>query len=127
MKILIIDDSPHIHAMIGVILKNEGYNDISHAYNGIDGFNVFLKINPDVIFLDNIMPKLNGIKVLEQIREIDKETIVIMLSSISNADFIIEAKILGINYYVLKPFLPDKIKSVIKRFSKLREEIQLTA
>jgi response regulator of citrate/malate metabolism len=116
IKVLIIDDSPYIHTMMSVLLKKEGINNIFHANNGDDGLKMFFQIEPDIIFLDNIMPKASGMEVLEKIRKSNHEC---KVSSMVSTQAIEDSKTLGANYYLVKPFLPEKIRYILERFLNL--------
>ena len=126
IKALIIDDSPYIHTLMSALLKREGVKNIFHAHNGDDGLKMFIQIEPDIIFLDNIMPKTSGLEVLQAIRKSNHECKVIMISSMSSAQAIEDSKILGANYYLVKPFLPEKIRYVLDRFLKIDNLISLS-
>jgi response regulator of citrate/malate metabolism len=123
MKALIIDDSPYIHTLLDAILKKEGITDITHGYSGDEGIKLFSEVQPDIIFLDNIMPKTSGMEVLEQIRQSDSECKIIMISSMSSINAIEESKVLGANYYLIKPFIPEKIKYVLQRFLNMNSYV----
>jgi DNA-binding response OmpR family regulator len=115
-KILIIDDEPHILRALSYILKKRGYN-IFTAANGEEGFKVAKEIIPDLIFLDVIMPKLNGYEVLKRLKKdpLLKSTYIIMLT-VKNEEIDEElAKKYGVDEYILKPFSPLKIISKIKK------------
>jgi two-component system, chemotaxis family, chemotaxis protein CheY len=116
IKALIIDDSPYMHALMNALLKKEGISHIFHAHNGDDGLQMFFQIEPDIIFLDNIMPKTSGMEVLEELRKSNHDCKVIMMSSMASVKAIEDSKNFGVNYYLVKPFLPEKIRYIINRF-----------
>ncbi|MDI6779204.1 MAG: response regulator [Bacteroidota bacterium] len=116
LKVLIVDDSSYMHTFIGTILKREGIKHLYHAMNGEEGINLFNEVQPDVVFLDNIMPKTSGLEVLEIIRKSNKESKIIMTSSITSTRSIELSKELGANYYLVKPFIPDMIRTLFNRF-----------
>lgn len=116
LKVLIIDDSSYMHTFIGTLLKKEGIQRLYHAMNGEEGIDIFNEVQPDVVFLDNIMPKTTGLEVLEIIRKSNKESKIIMTSSITSSRTIELSKELGANYYLVKPFMPDMIRTLFIRF-----------
>lgn len=118
--ILIVDDEKEIRDLVEIYLKGEGYDTIK-ACDGEEALVALTKNEVDLIILDVMMPKLNGIETCLKIREI-KEMPIIMLSAKSeDVD-----KILGLNMgaddYLTKPFNPlelvARVKSQLRRFYK---------
>ncbi|MBQ6819694.1 MAG: response regulator transcription factor [Clostridium sp.] len=119
-KILIVDDEKEIRDLIEIYLKGEGYRVIK-AENGEEALNILESNDIDLIVLDVMMPKVNGIDTCLKIRE-EREMPIIMLSAKSeDID-----KILGLNTgaddYLTKPFNPlelvARIKSQLRRYKK---------
>lgn len=124
-NILIVDDDKEIVKAIEIYLKNDGYN-ILKAYDGVDALEK-LEINNeiDLVILDVMMPKKDGIEVLSQIRNSTssyKEVPVIMLSAKSEDIDKIQGLNIGADDYVTKPFNPmeliARVKSILRRCEK---------
>lgn len=120
--ILIVDDEKEIRDLIDIYLKGEGYKTIK-AENGEEALEILSKNEIDLIILDIMMPKLNGIEACLKIRE-EREMPIIMLSAKSeDID-----KILGLNTgaddYLTKPFNPlelvARVKSQLRRYSRFK-------
>ncbi|NFN16046.1 response regulator transcription factor, partial [Clostridium botulinum] len=118
--ILIVDDEKEIRDLVEIYLKSEGYLTVK-ACNGEEALNMIREQNVDLVILDVMMPKLNGIDTCLKIRE-EREMPIIMLSAKSeDID-----KILGLNMgaddYITKPFNPlelvARVKSQLRRFYK---------
>lgn len=114
--ILIVDDEEDIRDLLQIYLVNEGY-DVIMAADGLEAMEVLEKANIDLIILDIMMPKMDGIQACMKIRK-DKNVPIIMLSAKSeDID-----KILGLNTgaddYVTKPFNPLEVVARVK--SQLR-------
>lgn len=127
-RILIVDDEKEIRDLVEIYLKSEGYETIK-ACDGEEALKVLAGTEFDLIILDVMMPKLNGIEACLKIREI-KEMPIIMLSAKSeDID-----KILGLNMgaddYLTKPFNPlelvARVKSQLRRFHKFTNKYDLT-
>lgn len=116
IKVLIIDDSQHVHLMLKFILKKDGVNSVYFALNGLDGIRIAEDIKPDIIFLDNVMPKMSGLEVLKDLRRKGFTDKIIMLSSVISESGVRRAKELGADYYIVKPFNPEKIKEVLQKY-----------
>lgn len=105
-KILIIDDSTFMRRIISDIIKMESKNcEIFTAKNGLDGFNLISTIQPDVILLDVEMPIMNGIQVLEKMKESNYQIPTILVSTLAVEGSIetIKALELGAFDFVTKP------------------------
>lgn len=126
-KILIVDDEKEIRDLIEIYLKSEGYETLKAA-DGVEALNILNKEEPDLIILDIMMPKMNGIDACLKIRE-ERQMPIIMLSAKSeDVD-----KILGLNMgaddYLTKPFNPleliARVKSQLRRFYKLNPKVKV--
>jgi len=105
-KILIIDDSAFMRKVLRDIFESAGYSSFIEASNGREGIEKFKSEHPDFVFLDMIMPEVNGMDVL---REIGKEAKIIVVSAVGQQEMITEAKSLGALDYVVKPFDRDQV------------------
>ncbi len=105
-KILIVDDSAFMRKVLRDIFESAGYVNFIEAGNGREAIEKFKTENPDIIFLDVIMPEFNGIDVL---REIGKTAKVVVVSAVGQKDVIDEAKSYGALDYVVKPFDRDQV------------------
>ncbi|CDG02527.1 Putative Regulatory protein VanR [Clostridium chauvoei JF4335] len=122
-RILIVDDEKEIRDLVEIYLKGEGYDTVK-AENGEEALEMLKFNNIDLIILDIMMPKLNGIEACLKIRE-EREMPIIMLSAKSeDLD-----KILGLNTgaddYLTKPFNPlelvARVKSQLRRYKRFNK------
>ena len=120
-NILVCDDDKDIVEAIGIYLEQEGYTVIK-AYDGVEAINVLRSQPVDLLIIDIMMPKLDGIRATLKIREENPLPIIILSAKSEDAD-----KILGLNVgaddYVTKPFNPleltARVKSQIRRYVRL--------
>ena len=112
-KILIVDDSAFMRKVLRDIFESAGYSNFIEASNGREAIEKWRKEKPDFMFLDVIMPEMNGMDVL---REIGKEAKVIIVSAVGQKDMIDEAKALGAIDYVVKPFDRDQVLEKAQRY-----------
>lgn len=103
-KILVVDDEEDILTVTKDIFEKKGFIAFI-APDSDKALEIFQKEKPQVCLLDIHMPKsrLDGIGILEKIRQVDKSCYCIMLTRISEKDKVDDAKRLGANHYVLKP------------------------
>jgi len=116
--VLIIDDSPYNITLLTAMLRKHGVNVLS-AKDGDEGLDSFNNARPDLVFLDYMLPGRNGIEILKEIKRINPQSVVIMLSALNSADDVARAKAAGANGYIIKPFENEKIVSVLTKFNIL--------
>lgn len=113
-KILIVDDEDYTRTFFQNILMDEDYT-LLCAKNGREAYQTWENEYLDLIIMDIMMPEMNGMEVLKNIRSSDTDTMVIMVSAYGDMDSVIDAMRLGANDFFTKPFGSiDKIKLDIK-------------
>ncbi len=112
-SILIIDDEIGVRESLKMILKKD-YN-VFLAKNAEEASLQIKESSPDIILLDVILPDLDGLKVLERIKQNDPNAIVIMITATRTVKTAIDAMRLGAYDYVTKPFDIDKLRLIISR------------
>lgn len=126
--ILVVDDEQDILDLIEYNLKKEGFN-VLKAENGEQGIQIAKEHNPDLVLLDIMMPKMDGIETVELIRSDEglKRTPVIFLTARSDEKTEIESLNKGGDDFITKPIsttkLVSRIKAVIRRFDESSETI----
>lgn len=113
-KALIVDDEPHIRKYIGLVLRSIGATEIVEASNGAEGFAAYTKEKPDLVLLDVNMPVQDGIETLKQIRALDTDATVIMLTSLTNRQTVEEAADSGALHYIRKDTPRDELVALLK-------------
>lgn len=120
-KILLIDDEPSIHKVITAYLKAEGYEFLS-AMDGPGGLNAARSFKPDVVILDVMLPGMDGIELLANLRR-DSNVYVIMLTARAEETDKIIGLSVGADDYLTKPFSPReliaRIKAALRRIQNL--------
>ncbi|MBI4180779.1 MAG: response regulator [Chloroflexi bacterium] len=117
-KILLVDDEAPLRMLMAATLDGSGYQ-LFEATNGEEGLEVALREKPDLILLDVAMPKMNGFEVCRRIKSdpTTKDTVVIMLTAMSQQSDYNQGKETGADAYFTKPFSPiallNKIKEVL--------------
>ncbi len=114
-NILVVDDEPGMLHYMRDVLELEGYL-VSTAVNGNDALKqIHYGLKPDLVFLDMVMPGLDGVQVLEQLRLIDPHLKVVFLSSVTDAYRVAQAIRLGAQDYLTKPLLWHEMNAVMRR------------
>ena len=115
IKVLIVDDASFMRAMIKDILVKNGYEVIGEARNGLDAFEKYKSLNPDIVTMDITMPEVDGIEAVRMIKEYDKSAKVIMCSAMGQQSMVIEALKAGAKDYIVKPFAADRVLAAINK------------
>ena len=122
-KILVVDDDREIVDAIEIYLHNEGF-EVLKAYDGMEALEIIADTDIDLIIIDIMMPKLDGIRATMKIRE-DKNIPIIILSAKSEASDKVMGLNVGADDYVTKPFNPleliARVKSHLRRWSMAAE------
>jgi DNA-binding NtrC family response regulator len=111
--VLIVDDEIGARESLKMVLKND--YEVFLAKNAEEAFSQIKEHSPDIILLDIILPDLDGLKVLERIKQNDPNIIVIMVTATTTVKTSLEAKKLGAYGYVTKPFDIDELRLMITR------------
>ncbi|MFN5705549.1 MAG: response regulator transcription factor [bacterium] len=128
-KILIVDDEPDIIELIEYNLKKEGYQ-VFTASNGLEAIQVAKKSLPDLIVLDIMMPKLDGIEACRQLRAMPefKSTFMVFLTARSEEYSEISGFNVGADDYIAKPIKPraliSRINAILRRNTMAETEVE---
>ncbi|MEW6062317.1 MAG: response regulator [Bacteroidota bacterium] len=114
-KVLIVDDSAYNRTLLAALLRKKQLT-VDFAEDGEDAIKKFSEYNPDVVFIDYVMPKKSGVEALREMKQRNPNFVGIMVTSISAAEDVQKAKDAGANGYILKPYQPEKIFEVLKKF-----------
>ena len=118
MKVMLVDDSRTMRNVEKNILKSIGYTDVIEACDGQDALSKVAAAAPGLILLDWNMPNMDGLTFLKEFRKIDKDTIVIMVTTEAEKNRVVEAINAVVNNYVVKPFTPENLSARIQETLK---------
>jgi len=125
ISVVIVDDNPEFCKLLHEYIDSTGDMVVKGtANNGLEAVELIRRLAPDVVVLDIIMPKLDGIGVLEKIAEmrLSKRPVCIVLSAIGKDAVVRNAIELGADYYIMKPLNFDDLASHIRRLHEMREQ-----
>jgi len=115
-KLMIVDDSSIIRKLIQNYLNEYNIEIVGEAGDGKSAVELFKQLRPDIVTMDIVMPEMDGLSVIDEIRKIDSSIKIMVVTALSDKSTGIEAIKRGAKSYVIKPFTPDKLKHA---FSKL--------
>lgn len=118
--ILIVDDSEVVLNIVSQTLKSNNYNDILTAKDGVEALEILKKNDWQISLyvLDVNMPNMDGLTLLQEIRENDKITPIIMLTTETDKDKIMNARKIGATGWIIKPFEADKFIKIVDMYLK---------
>lgn len=119
-KILVVDDEHLIRWSLEQNLKKQGY-EVSTAGSGEDALRLLQEESPDLMLLDIQLPGINGMEVLEKVKELEEDVIVVMVTALGVLETAVKAMRLGAYDYINKPFNLDELAIVIKKALETRE------
>lgn len=116
-KILVIDDEESILNLVAIILSSRGYT-VSKADNAFTGLDMVAAENPELVILDYMMPGMDGLQTLRQIKSLYPDTYVIMFTGKGSEEIAVELMKAGASDYMIKPFanknLLERVENVLK-------------
>ena len=126
-RVLVVDDEENFRHILSVILKKERY-EVETASNGEEALQKVLNATFDQVLCDIRMPGMDGLDFLKEVKKMEMDANVIMMSAYGTLDTAVEAMKLGAYDYVSKPFKPDEIILTLKKAEereRLRKENEL--
>ena len=113
IRVLVIEDEPHIRLIIISLLRQIGYRKIDEASDGTSGMRAFLHMRPDVVLCDIHMEPVNGLEFLRKVRSLPNEEYsevpVVFLTSDKQKDTVLNARDLHVDGYLAKPVSQKKL------------------
>ena len=117
-RILIADDAPFMREMLRDILVEGGFDVVAEAGDGVEAVERFTEHLPDLVTLDIVMPRKNGLDALREILAGNPSACIVMCSALGQEALVMEALEGGALDFIVKPFKPDQVCSVLARALK---------
>ena len=128
LKVLVVDDEPGIRSGVSRILRNFKVDypimddhiefEVLESESGEDALKVIAEKNPHIILLDNKLPGIQGVDVLEKVKKQNLESIVVMITSYASLELAVKATKDGAYDFIPKPFTPQELRSSIETITK---------
>ena len=119
LTIMIVDDALFMRTLLRGILEEEGWQVIAEAADGAEAVIKYQEFHPDITTMDIIMPKKSGIEALREITDQDKQAKVVMCTAMGQESLVDEARQAGAKGYIIKPFDPLRVKTIIRKVAGL--------
>ena len=118
IPILLIEDQVELCQILKDTLALYGF-DVRYAHNGEDGYRMFTSLHPKLVIIDIMMPGSDGFSAVKQIRAVNKEVPVIMLTAKPLTEDLVKAFDLGCNDFIRKPFVMEELIARIRSFARV--------
>ena len=119
--VLYVEDNEDISEELCFFLKPR-VRELYVGYDGEEGVELFKENRPDLVITDIEMPKMNGLEMIERIRELDKEIPIIITTAFNESDYLLKAINLQVDGYLIKPV---NLRELVKRLHKTFEPLEL--
>ncbi|RKM60115.1 MULTISPECIES: response regulator [unclassified Butyrivibrio] len=114
-SVLIVDDSRTSRRILRDILERAGFNVVGEAVDGQEGFDEYVKLNPDIVTMDITMPGVDGIESLKLIKKNNPDAKVVMITAAGQKEKMLEAVKFGAVEFVAKPFIEETVIDALSR------------
>ncbi|MBI5587815.1 MAG: response regulator [Deltaproteobacteria bacterium] len=112
-RVLIADDTVFFRVALNEILTTGGYEVVGEAANGAEAAELALKLKPDIVILDVVMPVKNGIEAAKEITKLKLPVKIVMCTSLGYEPIVEEAIRSGASAYIIKPLNAEKVLNTL--------------
>jgi YesN/AraC family two-component response regulator len=112
-RVLLVDDYDMTRALLKIILRCDYFEVVGEATDGEVALAMVGKVKPDIILLDVVMPKLNGLQTLARLKQMGFAGMIFMVTNESEQDIVEKATKLGANGFIAKPFNANSILTTL--------------
>jgi two-component system chemotaxis response regulator CheY len=113
-KILIVDDTLFMRTLLKNILVAGGHLVVGEAGDGEEAVGKYKELKPDLVTMDVVMPKMNGIEALKAIKQLDPASRIVMCTAVGQEQMVKLAIKSGAKGYIVKPFQAPKVLDEVK-------------
>jgi len=118
LSILLAEDDDVAREQIAYFLRKTD-SELVSARNGREGLELFKQHHPDLIITDIRMPIMDGLQMIQEVRALDKDVKIIIISAYNDADYLVKAIDIGIDGYVMKPVDTTKLQASINKCTEI--------
>ncbi|MEJ2468015.1 MAG: response regulator [Campylobacterales bacterium] len=118
MTAMVVEDEAVANELLSSTFKNF-FKDVTSAFNGKEALELFKQKKPDIVFVDIIMPEMDGIELARKIREINPQQMVVVISASNDIQKISQTIEIGVNSFIQKPIDTKKIIELLQNVTNL--------
>lgn len=113
--ILIVDDADFIRLLLREIVTNNGHRVVGEASDGVEAILKYRELKPDIVTMDIVMPKINGIEAVRAIKEEYPKSRIVMISALGQQKLVMESIKAGAKDFIIKPFNERTVIDIINK------------
>ena len=113
-KIMVVDDAAFMRMKCAKLLTENGY-EVVEAGNGAEAVEMYKAESPDAVLLDITMPDMDGMTALRQLRELDSNARVAMVTAMGQQSIVVDALKSGAKDFVVKPFAAERVLAAVEK------------
>jgi len=118
MSAMVVEDEAVANELLSSTFKNF-FKEVTSAFNGKEALELFKEKKPDIVFVDIIMPEMDGIELARKLREINPQQMVVVISASNDIQKISETIEIGVNSFIQKPIDTKKIIELLQNVTNL--------
>ncbi len=118
LNVLLVDDAPFVRDILRQIFTKGGHTVVGEAENGIEAVDKALKLKPDLIIMDIVMPLKSGVQATIEIKELHPEIRVIACSTLDQENMLLKVMEAGAEAFINKPFDVKQVNDVVAKLFK---------
>jgi YesN/AraC family two-component response regulator len=115
---MVVEDEGVANELLSSTFKNF-FSEVSSAFNGKEAIEMFERLKPDIVFVDIVMPEMDGIELSRRLREMNPNQIIIVISASNDIQKISESIEIGVNSFIQKPIDTKKIIELLSNVTAL--------
>lgn len=115
IKVLFVDDSSFMRSILKGIILKDPYQLAGEASSGKEAVELYRTLKPDLVTMDIVMPEMDGIDAVKEIRSFDPAAKIIMVSAMGQQSMVIDSIQAGARDFIIKPFHPPRVQEALKR------------
>jgi two-component system, chemotaxis family, chemotaxis protein CheY len=115
LRVVIIDDYDMTRSLLRIILRGQAFDVVGEASDGKAGLELCAKVNPDIVFLDVVMPGMNGLDMLKELRIFAGQPMVIMVTGSDDESVVKRAMSEGASGFIVKPFNTESVTVTVNQ------------
>ena len=122
IRVLVVDDAPFMREQIRSLIESEGFEVVAEVSDGLEAIEACEKHHPDLILMDVVMPRLDGVGAVECICQKEKQACVVMCSVLGQETQVMRALEAGATDFVMKPYQSDDVLRTLRKICTARSE-----
>ncbi len=122
-RLLVVDDAIFMRRLIKDVARDAGWEVVGEAANGEEAVALYREHRPDLVTMDVVMPVMNGLEALRQIRALDPQARVVMVTALDQKPTLLEAIRDGAHDFIVKPFNRERILGLLQKAGRPASDV----